>query len=78
MYLIDLTTTQPSCPWLLIESLDWLVIDYITKIGIYFMQIQDDNKFKNIFRPEYSWKIARWTLNTNQSINQSINQSKIY
>jgi hypothetical protein len=21
-------------------------------------------------RPEYSWKIARWTLNTNQSINQ--------
>jgi hypothetical protein len=24
-------------------------------------------------RPEYSWKIARWTLNTNQSINQSIN-----
>ena len=23
-------------------------------------------------RPEYSWKIARWTLNTNQSINQII------
>ena len=23
-------------------------------------------------RPEYSWKIARWTLNTNQSINQSM------
>jgi hypothetical protein len=23
-------------------------------------------------RSEYSWKIARWTLNTNQSINQSI------
>ena len=22
-------------------------------------------------RPEYSWKIARWTLNNNQSINQS-------
>jgi hypothetical protein len=26
-------------------------------------------------RPDYSWKIARWTLNTNQSINQSINRS---
>ena len=26
-------------------------------------------------RPEYSWKIARWTLNTNQLINQLINQS---
>jgi hypothetical protein len=24
-----------------------------------------------IDRPEYSWKIARWTLNTNQSIIQS-------
>ena len=23
-------------------------------------------------RPEYSWKIARWTLSTNQSINQSL------
>ena len=29
-------------------------------------------QFTLLFRPEYSWKIARWTLNTNQSINQSI------
>jgi len=28
-------------------------------------------------RPEYSWKIARWTLNTNQSINQSIFELKL-
>ena len=28
--------------------------------------------------PEYSWKIARWTLNTNQSINQSINQIRVH
>ena len=24
-----------------------------------------------MFRPEYSWKIARWTLNINQSINHA-------
>ena len=28
-------------------------------------------------RPEYSWKIARLTLNTNQSINQLIGQFKL-
>ena len=28
-------------------------------------------KFLKCSRPEYSWKIARWTLNTNQSINSS-------
>jgi hypothetical protein len=41
------------------------------------------NKSRGVYifkcsRPEYSWKIARWTLNTNQSINQSIMFSPWY
>ena len=45
-----------------------------TKFHITFQLKLNWNKYIFLFlvlaiRPEYSWKIARWTLNTNQSIN---------
>ena len=33
------------------------------------LNIQGDSIQIKCSRPEYSWKIARWLLNTNQSIN---------
>ena len=47
----------------------------------FWFPLEDCSEFGNFvitliniktYRPEYSWQIARWTLNTNQSINQNV------
>ena len=62
----------PFCPILikncLISLLNVFIIPNITVVSF----------IPNITPPEYRWKIARWTLNTNQSINQSKYYKHLY
>jgi hypothetical protein len=65
-----LFTSHPNDEWSIRDLLHWqnypslpITFPCFKSRGVYIFKCS---------RPEYSWKIARWTLNTNQSINQSI------
>jgi len=58
--------TTATFSWVLLADMDLYLTCDLKLIS------RETNVYKSYSRPEYSCKIARWTLNTNQSINQSI------